>query len=245
MSISDNIKRVEDRIADACARAHRDPAEITLVAISKQKTTAEILEAVDAGLQHLGENRVEEGVAKIPLVNGALSATVTWHMVGHVQSRKAKHVAQHFDVVQSVDSRKLAGRLSRLAGERDRHLKILLEINVSGEASKYGFAGYNWCKDSAIWDNLRREAAAISTLPRLEVAGLMTMAPYEADESVIRRVFAELRGMRDALADELQLTMPVLSMGMTNDYPVAIEEGATMIRIGRAIFGERTLNEVG
>lgn len=239
MSIGDNIKFVEDRIADACARRQRDPADITLVAVTKQKTAPEILEAVDAGLQHLGENRVEEGVAKIPQVNDATNGKVTWHMVGHVQSRKAKHVVQQFDMVQSVDSLKLARRFSRLAGERERRLKSLLEINVSGEASKYGLAGYNWYGDSSVRNNLWREVGEIAALPHLEVSGLMTMAPYDADERVIRRVFADLRALRDALSDELNISLPELSMGMTNDYPFAIEEGATIVRIGRAIFGER------
>ena len=239
MSISDNIKRVEDRIADACARVPRDPSEITLVAVTKQKTVPQILEAVDAGLQHLGENRVEEGVAKIPQVNGDANQALTWHMVGHVQSRKARHVVQQFDVVQSVDSVKLGRRFSRLAGERERRLSILLEINVSGEASKYGLAGYNWCRDSSVRDDLCREIGEIAALPHLEVNGLMTMAPYDADDGIIRRVFADLRALRDALSDELKLPLPELSMGMTNDYPIAIEEGATIVRIGRAIFGER------
>lgn len=239
MSISDNITRVEERIADACAKARRDPADITLVAVTKQKTVPEILEAVDAGLQHLGENRVEEAVAKIPQVNDAASDKPTWHMVGHVQSRKAKHVVQQFDMVQSVDSLKLARRFSRQAGDRERRLKVLLEINVSGEASKYGLAGYNWCRDSSVRNGLWREVGEIAALPHLEVSGLMTMAPYDAHESIIRRTFADLRALRDALADELKLGLPELSMGMTNDYPIAIEEGATIVRIGRAIFGER------
>lgn len=239
MSIGDNIKLVEDRIADACARVQRDPADITLVAVTKQKTAPEILEAVDAGLQHLGENRVEEAVAKIPQVNSAADGNVTWHMVGHVQSRKAKHVVQQFDMLQSVDSLKLAGRCSRLAGESERRLKCLLEINVSGEASKYGLAGYNWYDDSSVRNNLWREVGEIAALPHLEVSGLMTMAPYDADERFVRRVFADLRALRDALSDGLNISLPELSMGMTNDYLFAIEEGATIVRIGRAIFGER------
>jgi len=239
VSIRDNVRRVEDCIADACARANRDPSEIALVAISKQKTRAEILEAVGAGLRHLGENRVEEGEEKIPQVNDACGGRVVWHMVGHVQSRKAKRVVSCFDTVQSVDSLKLAKRLSRFAGEAERRLKVFLEINVSGEASKYGLAGYNWCRDLALRDCLWREVGAIVTLPRLDVRGLMTMAPYDADERAVRRVFADLRALRDEMSVSLGVPLPELSMGMTNDYPIAIEEGATTIRIGRAIFGER------
>ncbi|MCY3834090.1 MAG: YggS family pyridoxal phosphate-dependent enzyme [Chloroflexi bacterium] len=239
MSIRDNIRRVEDCIADACARAKRDPADIALVAISKQKTAADILEAVEAGLRHFGENRVEEGVEKIPQVNEFCGDRVVWHMVGHVQSRKAKRVVSCFDIVQSVDSLRLARRLSRFAGEAQRRLKVFLEINVSGEASKYGLAGYNWCRDASVRDCLWRDVGAIADLPQLDLRGLMTMAPYDADERAVRRVFADLRALRDAMTVSLDIALPELSMGMTNDYPIAIEEGATTIRIGRAIFGER------
>lgn len=239
MTIRDNVKRVQDCIAASCARVDRDPAAITLVAVSKQKTVAEILEAADAGLRHFGENRVEEGVEKIPQVNASASGNVTWHMVGHVQSRKAKQVAQRFDIVQSVDSLKLAKRLSRFAVENDRVLGAHLEINISGEASKYGLAGYNWYKDNSVKENLWWAAGAIFGLPNIEVKGLMTMAPYGAEEKTVRRVFADLRNLRDELASEIKLPLPELSMGMTDDYQIAIEEGATMIRIGRALFGER------
>ena len=239
MSIRDNVMRVQDCIAAACARADREPAAITLVAVSKQKTVAQILEAADAGLRHFGENRVEEGVEKIAQVNESARGNVTWHMVGHVQSRKAKPVAQHFDIVQSVDSLKLAKRLSRFAVENNRVLGAHLEINVSGEASKYGLAGYNWYRDDSVKENLCRVAGAILELPKIEVRGLMTMAPYGAEEKTIRRVFADLRNLRDELTGEIKLPLPELSMGMTDDYQIAIEEGATMIRIGRALFGER------
>ena len=239
MNIHDNIKRVEDCIAASCARADRSPSEITLVAVSKQKSAAAILEAIDAGLKHLGENRVEEGMAKIPQVSAQASGDVTWHMVGHVQSRKAKHVVTHFDVVQSVDSLKLARRLSRFAGECNRVLTALLEINVSGEASKYGLSGYNWYRDSLVRENLWRVAGEIAALPNINVRGLMTMAPYGVEEETIRRVFADLRNLRDELSLQLQAPLPELSMGMTGDYAIAIEEGATIIRVGRAIFGER------
>lgn len=239
MSIRDNVKRIQDRIAASCARVDRDPTSITLVAVSKLKTVAEILEAADAGLQHFGENRVEEGVEKIPQVKASARSKITWHMVGHVQSRKAKQVLQQFDIVQSVDSLKLAKRLSRFAVESNRVLGAHLEINISGEASKYGLAGYNWYRDSSVKADLWREASAIAALPNMEVRGLMTMAPYGAEETTIRRVFADLRELRDELTRELELPLPELSMGMTDDFQIAIEEGATMIRIGRALFGER------
>ena len=239
MTIAENLRRVEDRIAGACARANRDPAAVTLVGISKLKSAAEIICAINAGLKHVGENRVEEGVSKITLVEEAAKGAVTWHMVGHVQSRKAKHVARHFDYVHSIDSVRLAERLSRQAVEADREIEALLEINVSGEASKNGFRGYNWYRDAAILAGLQEAARAVAQLPGLEVRGLMTMAPFGADETTIRRVFADLYGLREELQPLPMTPLPVLSMGMTDDFEVAIEEGATMVRVGRAIFGER------
>ena len=239
MTIADNIRRVEDRIDAACAKVGRDPATITLVGISKLKPAEDIVSAVEAGLQHLGENRVEEGAAKIPQVEATTDRQIIWHMVGHVQSRKAKQVVPLFDLVQSVDSLRLAQRLSRFAEMRDRKLQVLLEVNVSGEASKYGFAGYNWYQDKVVKDNLWREVEAILQLPHIEVMGLMTMAPFDVEESVIRRVFADMYCLREELQSSLRTSLPELSMGMTDDYPIAIEEGATMVRVGRAIFGER------
>lgn len=240
MSISNNIKRVEDRIAAACAKANRDTSEITLIAISKQKPVADIISAVKAGIQHIGENRVEEGEAKIPLVEETVQGALTWHMVGHVQSRKAKPVIQHFDVVQSVDSLRLARRLSRFSSEQNRQLEVMLEINVSGEASKYGFSGYNWYGDAAVKDRLWSELGEILVLPYLSVRGLMTMAPFDADEATIRTVFADMFALREEIRVSLDVLLPDLSMGMTNDFELAIAEGATMIRVGRAIFGDRS-----
>ena len=240
MTIADNIRRVEDRIDAACARVGRDPASITLVGISKLKPAEDIVSAVKAGLQHLGENRVEEAAAKIPQVEAVTDRKITWHMVGHVQSRKAKQVVPLFDLVQSVDSLRLAQRLSRFAEMRDRQLPILLEVNVSGEASKYGFAGYNWYQDKVVKDHLWPEVEAILQLPHIEVMGLMTMAPFDVGESVIRRVFADMYRLREELQLSLRTSLPELSMGMTDDFPIAIEEGATMVRVGRAIFGERS-----
>lgn len=235
MSIADNIQRVHERIATACAHSGRDASEVTLVAVTKQQPVEAMLAALAAGLQHLGENRVEEAAVKIPKVDAAAIQAATWHMVGHIQSRKAKQVVPLFDLVQSVDSLRLAQRLSRLAQERGRDLPVLLEINVSGEASKYGLAGYNWQRDEAVREQLWQDLSAIMALPRLEARGLMTMAPFGAEERVIRRVFADMRALRESLDADL----PELSMGMTDDFPIAIEEGATMIRVGRAIFGER------
>ena len=240
MSISDNIRRVEDRVAEACARAHRDPAAVTLVGISKQKPASDVVCAIEAGLRHIGENRVEEGMSKIPQVMEAVHSSVTWHMVGHVQSRKAKHTIEYFDVVHSIDSVRLARRFSRLAMHEGQELKALLEINVSGEASKYGFEGYNWYRDVAVKERLLEAHNEIANLPNINVRGLMTMAPYGADESTNRRVFVDLSSLREELQSATKTTLPELSMGMTDDFELAIEEGSTMVRVGRAIFGDRS-----
>lgn len=239
MSIADNIKRVEDRIAEACARAGRDPAEVTLVGISKTKPAADIVSAYAAGLRHIGENRVEESISKLPKVREITADALTWHMVGHVQSRKARQVARSFDVVQSIDSLRLARRLSRLAGEGERELDALIEINVSGEASKYGFAGYNWHRDESLMAELLGALREMAALPNLRLRGLMTMAPWGADELSARKVFADLYALREAMQAQSGRSLPVLSMGMTDDFEWAIAEGSTMARVGRAIFGDR------
>ncbi len=239
MKIADNIRRVQDTIADACARSGRDPAEVTLIAVSKTHPPQMILEAAQAGVQHFGENRVEEAESKIPVVNADAPIPLTWHMIGHIQSRKAKAVPPLFSVVHSVDSVKLAERLSRLVIERGGRLDALIEVNVSGEASKGGVQAHGWQTAGAVRDQVWAAVEQICALPGLRVRGLMTMAPIVDDMESARPVFADLAALRLALIGALGVALPDLSMGMTDDYPVAVEEGATMVRIGRAIFGER------
>jgi hypothetical protein len=239
MTIVDRLAQVHAIIAAACQRAGRSPADVRLVAVSKTHPPALILEAIQAGAQHLGENRVEEAESKIPAVRSLTSQAVTWHMVGHIQSRKARDVAAFFDWVHSVDSLKLASKLSVSSVQQGRKLPVLLEVNVSGEESKYGFQAAGWEHNSALRDALCREVEQIAALPGLDVRGFMTMAPIVPAMEQTRPVFASLRGLRDTLSRSLGLSFPDLSMGMTDDYPVAIEEGATIVRIGRAIFGER------
>lgn len=239
-SISERVQQVQNTIADACARAGRSPDDVTLVAISKQHSATEIVQAVNAGVRHLGENRIEEALPKLDEVAALTDTPVTWHMVGHVQDRKARHVLTGFDVLHSLDSTRLAERLSHFLAQRDDTLDILLEINVSGEASKSGWTAAAWQHDAtqrrALWDDVARVLA----LPGLHVRGLMTMAPIVTDAEETRPVFAALRALRDALAADFpQADWHDLSMGMTDDYPVAVEEGATLVRIGRAIFGPR------
>ncbi len=160
-------------------------------------------------------------------------------MIGHVQSRKAKTIPPLFQVVHSVDTVKLAEKLSGAAVDQAVRLDVLLEINVSGEASKAGFAAQAWETDPALRDQLEQDAALIAALPGLHLRGLMTMAPIVADAEAARPVFASLAALRARLAELLHLPLPDLSMGMTDDYPVAVEEGATLVRVGRAIFGQR------
>ena len=238
-TLAERIAAVQARIAAAAQRAGRDPAEITLVAVSKMHSAEVVVAAYQAGLRVFGENRVEEAGPKAaavtarldspPSVVGGPSSVVEWHMIGHLQSRKADEVLPWASMVHSVDSVKLAGRLSRVCQAADRELSILLEVNVTGEASKYGLTPAE----------LPAAVEAIAALPGLRVRGLMTMAPIVPDPEQARPVFAGLRRLRDELARRFPtLDWHHLSMGMTDDFEVAIEEGATMVRIGRAIFGE-------
>lgn len=238
-TIAGRVAAVRETIAAACQRAGRPPDAVTLVAVSKTQPPARVLEVAAAGVQHFGENRVEEALGKIAQVNAALAGPVTWHMVGHVQSRKARYVVRDFALLHSLDSVRLAGRLSRALAEAGRTLDVLLEMNVSGEASKEGWDAWRW-EDSASRRALWDDVAAVLALPGLRVRGLMTMAPIVDDMEQARPVFAALRALRDALATDFPgARWDALSMGMTDDYPVAIEEGATLVRIGRAIFGPR------
>ena len=216
--IRTNIDQVRERIAHACQRVGRSPDEITVVAVTKTVEPPAIATAFELGIRHFGENRVQEAVAKIGQLSG-LKPHPTWHMVGHHQTNKAKVAVEIFDIIHSVDSIRLAEVISRRA---ERTIPILLEANVAGEASKSGFS----------LAEVEPALEAIARLPRLEIRGLMTIAPMVADAEQVRPIFRQLRSLRDSLG------LKQLSMGMTDDFEVAIEEGATLVRIGRAIFGE-------
>ncbi len=228
-----NLRSVQRRIAAAARRAGRDPAQITLVAVTKTQPPEVIRRAYELGLRCFGENRVEEAEDKVE----HLPSDIAWHMIGHIQSRKAKRVAALFQFVHSLDSVKLARRLDRACSGRPDPLPVLLECNVSGEESKYGFAADRWQSDA---DQLKALLAAVEeiiALPHLRVQGLMTMAPIVADPEEARPVFIRLRTLRDELAAIFpDVEWQHLSMGMTDDFEVAVEEGATLVRIGRAIF---------
>jgi PLP dependent protein len=241
MSIAENLAQVRAQIAGACQEAGRDPADVGLIAVSKTMPPALILEAIAAGQVQFGENRIEEAANKISQVGAQTSAALHWHMIGHIQSRKVKDLlAVPFGLIHSVDSLKLAERLSRLAGENGQSANILLEINISGESSKSGLAACGWEDSPAIRAALWTEVAQVTALPHLQVRGLMTMAPYEAEPESTRPVFRALARLRAAwAADFPAASWGELSMGMSNDFAVAIQEGATLVRIGRAIFGDR------
>lgn len=228
-----NLRSVQVRIAAAAARAGRDPAQITLVAVTKGQPVESIRQAYDLGLRHFGENRVEEAEGKIHL----LPDGITWHMIGHIQSRKADRICPAFQVVHSVDSTKLARRLDRFCSDRVEPLAILLECNLSGESSKQGFVVDRWPHDQVQRHLLLDAIEEIVQCAHLRVQGLMTMAPLVTDSGQARPVFASLRRLRDDLAASYPtVDWRCLSMGMTGDFEVAIEEGATHVRIGRAIF---------
>lgn len=237
--IADNIAQIQETIVQACQRANRSPDTVRVIAVSKKKPVADVLAAAAAGLQHFGENRVEEAQTKIPQVRDLYAGSLTWHMIGHIQSRKARDISGLFDVVHSLDSVKIAGRLSRSAAQQQATCEALIQVNVSGEDSKGGLWAYNWQKDTGVFERLIEDTNTIMGLPGLRVVGLMTMAPFLRDSEAVRPVFAGTFALREALCTRLNVSLPHLSMGMTDDYPIAIEEGATMVRIGRAIFGER------
>jgi len=218
--IAANIEAVRERIAAACKRAGRSPGEVTLIAVTKTVEPADIEAAFRLGITNFGESRVQEAAPKIERLAG-LSPAPTWHMVGHLQTNKARAAVEIFDVIHSVDSVRLAETLSR---QTQKLLPVLLEVNVAGEAAKYGFPVAE----------VAPALEVICQLPRLALRGLMTVAPLAAAADQVRPVFRALRSLRDSFGLEH------LSMGMTDDFEVAIEEGATMVRIGRAIFGGRT-----
>jgi pyridoxal phosphate enzyme (YggS family) len=236
-----NLKLVQERIAEAALRAGRRPSEITIVAVAKSFRAELVVEAFEGGILHIGENRVQEAQPKIAAVRSAVSGPQPiWHMVGHIQSRKAEAVAGLFDYVHSVDRLKIARRLHRFAAQQARTMPVLLECNVSGEESKYGFDLALWEQEPRKLDALHAAVEEILELGRLSVRGLMTMAPITPDPEQVRPVFASLR----TLLHHLRERYPAgdwrhLSMGMTDDFEIAVEEGATLVRIGRAIFGHR------
>jgi pyridoxal phosphate enzyme (YggS family) len=219
------LQAVRYRIAAACARARRDPASVRLVAVSKTMPAELVREALAAGQTLFGENRVQEAIAKIESVGPG----ARWHLVGHLQKNKARQAVAAFELIHSVDGVELAAELDRRAAARELVQPVLVQANLAGEATKHG----------ADEDRLLPLIDAVAARPNLELRGLMVIPPPVDDPSLSRTWFRRLRALRDLAAERLGRPLPELSMGMTDDFEVAIEEGATLVRIGRAIFGER------
>jgi len=229
---------IRDRMARAAQRAGRRAEDITLVAVSKTKPIGDIVDAYASGVRHFGENRTEELEKKAQAL-GHLPG-LQWHFIGHLQSRQSEIVARHAHFFHAVDRVRIAQRLSSQLGEMQRNLPVFIQINVSGEASKQGFAGEDWAHNSQQREELLGAIKEISILPNLEILGLMTMAPLDAPEGVLRSVFRNMAGLSAHVREQLpDLAARQLSMGMSDDFEIAIEEGATLVRIGSAIFGKR------
>ncbi len=222
--MKDRVNAVRERIALAAQKAGRKPHEVRLVAVSKGRSVEEMIEVVRAGVDAIGENRVQEAAQKRALWPASMA--VPWHMVGHLQRNKASKALDLFDIIQSVDSIPLAYVLSRLAARRGKTLPILLEVNASREGSKYGFP-----PEEAV-----NAAEAVAELSNLSLLGLMTIGPLTDDLVQVRSAFELLRELRDKINETLKLNLSELSMGMSDDFEMAVEEGSTMVRIGRAIF---------
>lgn len=219
----ENLETVRSRIGDAARRARRNPSQVALVAISKAHQSGLIRQAMEAGQEVFGESRAQELLLKVPL----LPSRLRWHFIGHLQSNKVRKVLPHCELIHGVDNEALAHDIDRIAAEEGLHPHVLLEVNVSGEGSKHGFEPAH----------LERVLENLLMLPRLQVEGFMTMAPLSDEAEDSRRHFAKLRELRDRLADVAGIPLATLSMGMSGDYEVAVEEGATLVRVGSAIFG--------
>ena len=233
-SIRENYQSTLDQIAVSARRSGRVPEEIRLVVVTKSQPLEVVQAAIEAGVRILGENYADEAVTKIQSLPH--QSGVEWHMIGHVQSRKARLVAEYFELLHSLDSLKLAKRLDRFAAEQNRQLPVLLEFNVGGEESKSGWDA----SDDSHWELFLPEVRSILDLPSLRIHGLMTMPPLGTDPQDSRRFFQRLRLLRDHLASAFpQADWHELSMGTSADYTVAVEEGATLVRVGTAIVGAR------
>jgi pyridoxal phosphate enzyme (YggS family) len=225
-SIAENLERVREQIAIAAANSGRSADDVELVAIAKTHPAEKVREAVEAGQTLFGESRVQEARAKIP----ELSSNIRWHFVGHLQKNKVRPALPLFEMIHSVDSLALAQDINRIAEEEGLYPRVLLEVNVAGEGSKFGFAP----------DDLREQMEALLALPRLSIEGLMCIPPLAVESEDSRKFFVQVRELRDSLEKEFNMKLPQLSMGMTQDFPIGIQEGATLVRVGTAIFGERS-----
>jgi pyridoxal phosphate enzyme (YggS family) len=222
-SVGTNLETIRQTIARRAERAGRDPRDVVVVAVTKGFPVERIREALALGLRILGENRVQEALAKIDEIG---PADVDWHLIGHLQTNKVKFIEGRFRMVQSLDS---VGLVEALDRRLRSPLDVLVEVNVAGEPQKTG----------VLPADLAAVAAAVNAAQHLQLRGLMTVAPMADDPEAVRPVFQQLRSLRERTSQQLGVALPVLSMGMTGDYPIAVEEGATMLRLGRALFGAR------
>lgn len=243
--IAANLETVYHRLHRAAERVGRSASEITLVAVTKTQPLAKVIQAYQAGLRHFGENRAGEGREKAAALTGWLAQigneAPAWHLIGHIQSRQAEEALGPYQLIHSLDSLKLAQRIDRLAARDGRSpVEILLQCNMSGEATKSGFELAHWSTDSGQLKTFLETVNQIGRLEKIVIRGLMTMAPWFDNPEEARPTFRSLAALQARLRTELpQFDWAQLSMGMTDDFEVAIEEGATMVRVGRAIFGER------
>ena len=224
-SIAENLERVREQITQAAAKAGRALNEIELVAITKTHPAEKVREAVEAGHTLFGESRVQEARAKIP----ELPSNLRWHFVGHLQKNKIRHALPLFELFHGVDSLALAQEMDRIAAEQGEHPRVLLEVNVAGEGSKFGFRA----------ETLRADIESLLALSRLSIVGLMCIPPLAEEAEASRKFFVQLRELHNSVETEFDVKLPHLSMGMTQDFWIAVEEGATLVRVGTAIFGER------
>ena len=225
VNFADNLNTIRQRMADACARAGRDPASVALLAVSKTHPPAAIEAAVAAGQLVFGESKVQEARAKIPLSPGR----ARWQFIGHLQSNKVREAVELFELIQGVDSLSLASEISKRADQAGRTVPVMLEVNVAGEASKFGYPP----------EKLLAELAALNALPRIEIQGLMAIPPFTPVPEKARPYFQRLRELKLAAEQVLGAPLPQLSMGMSGDFEIAIEEGSTQVRVGTALFGTR------
>jgi len=225
VSLAENLDSIQQRIRAACDRAGRDAASVTLLGVTKGQPPEAVTEAGRLGLAFFGENKIQEAKAKIPLCAGRLR----WHFIGHLQTNKCRDAVELFEMIESVDSLHVAQEISKRAEQASKTMPILLEVNLAGESSKFGYSP----------EKLLAELSQINALPRLEIHGFMTVPPYTTNAENVRPVFRRMRELKERAEQALGAPLPHLSMGMSGDFEVAIEEGATIVRVGTALFGPR------
>ena len=231
MNLAENLEKIQQRICAACERRGRDPRSVSLLAVTKSQPPEVVAAAAQLGLSLFGENKVQEAKAKIPLCPGKLH----WHFIGHLQSNKCRDAVELFEMIQSVDSLSLAREIAKRAEQAAKTIPVLVEVNVAGEASKFGYQP----------ERLLAELKEIDALPRIGIHGLMTVPPWSDEPEKVRPYFQRLRELKERAEQVLGTPLPHLSMGMSSDFEVAIEEGATVVRIGTALLGPRTSPKTG